>query len=575
MKKLHFLFLSILFLSLLAFLPGTKHSAAVQEWSSTQEEYVPNEVLVKFKKDIPRTLIQQDIDLVQGKIVTYLGREITTLEWGPEISTLRSFLADPDLFQIRVPYYIGTEQAIYLLSMNPNVKYAEKNFIGHALVIPDDTHFSKLWGLHNTGQTEGTSDADIDAPEAWNIFTDSSNIVVAVIDTGINYNHEDLQTNIWTNPGETGGGKETDGIDNDSNGYIDDWRGWNFTSYPGTNNPMDDYYPVFHGTHVAGTIGARGDNNKGVAGVCWKVKLMALKWLNSLGYGDTANAVRAIDYSTYNGAHLSNNSWGVPDSSSLFAAINRARTNGKLFMAAAGNTPSGGTNNDWNPIYPASYDLDNIISVLASDHNDNKAGYSHYGLYSVDLGSPGGTDGSQSDYNIYSTSSGNYYRYLCGTSMAAPHVAGVAALVLGDRPNLDWWQVKTIIMDSIDLKSSLSGKVRSGGRLNVYNALTESTPDLPAAPSNLRAEGYCFKIKLTWQDNSNNEQGFKIYRKSGNFFYYFRSVGANVTTYWDMELPPSQLFNYRVRAYNQDGTSPWSNADGDRTLPMRQCDEWQ
>ena len=373
---------------------------------------------MKFKKDIPRALIQMDIELIQGKIVTYLGREMIARKWDPEISTLRSFLADPDLFQIRVPDYIGTEHAIIILSQNPNVEYAEKNFIGQAEVIPDDTHWTKLWGLHNTGQTEGTTDADIDAPEAWNISTDSSNIVVAVIDTGINYNHEDLQANIWTNPGETGGGKETDEIDNDSNGYTDDWRGWDFCN--DDNNPMDDRNPTYQGTHVAGTIGARGDNDKGITGVCWKVKLMALKWIKGNGDANVADAIRAIDYSTANGAHISNNSWKILSySASLLSAINRAKTNGKLFIASAGNEDQ---NNDNYPHYPSDYDLDNIMSVAATSHIDNLSPFSNYGIYSVDLGGPGGTDNTQNAYNIYSTSSSNFYKYLAGTSMASPHV---------------------------------------------------------------------------------------------------------------------------------------------------------
>ncbi len=554
MKKFHFLLLSILVLSILAFFSGIRHSAATQEGFATQEEYVPNEVLVKFNKDVPRTIVKQDIEYVQGRIVTYLGREITTLEWDPKISTLRSFLADPNLFQIRVPDYIGTERAIILLSRSPNVEYAEKNFIGHAdQVFPNDEHFSKLWGLHNTGQTGGTADADIDAPEAWDIFTDSSNTVVAVIDSGINYNHEDLQANIWTNPGETGGGKETDGIDNDGNGYIDDWRGWNFTSSPGNNNPMDDYYPIYHGTHVAGTIGAVGNNNNGVVGVCWRVKLMALKWLNSGGSGTTANVIRAIDYSTYNGSHLSNNSWHVPDSGSLLAAIGRAQTNGKIFIAAAGNDNIN-TDTTYPYNYPSCYDLDNIISVAATDHNDNKSPFSNYGPYSVDLGGPGGTDGTQNSYNIYSTKDGNYYQYLAGTSMAAPHVAGEAALTWGHRPGLNWWQVRTIIMKSVNPLGSLYGKVASNGRQNAYNALTTATPNLPAAPSDLEAIAYGYDVELTWEDNSNNEDGFFIYRKTGNIFVQIDYTGANVTTYWDYELLPG-YYTYYVRAYNQDGNS--------------------
>jgi subtilisin family serine protease len=348
---------------------------------------------------------------------------------------------------------------------------------------------------------------------------------VAVIDSGIDYNHEDLQANIWTNPGETGGGKETNGIDDDANGYIDDWRGWNFVY--NSNNPMDDYSPNYHGTHVAGTIGAKGNNSKGVVGVCWNVKLMALKWLDWIGDGTTANAIRAIDYSTANGARLSNNSWHVPNSSSLLSAIERAQTSGKLFISSAGN---------WNK------------------NNDNKSSFSHYGRYTVDVGAPGGTDDSQNSYNIYSTKSGNAYLYLHGTSMAAPHVAGQAALIWAHRPALNWWKVKTIIMKSVDYKSSLSGKCASGGRINAYSALITPTPNLPSAPTNLKALVYGSDVKLTWKDNSANESGFEIYLKNGYVFVLYDWTGPNVTTYWDYDLSPG-YYTYYVRAYNQDGNS--------------------
>lgn len=540
----------ILFVFLFTIFLGGKHPEGAQAEPSIQNEFVPNEVLVKFKEGTGRALIQYGVEAVQGTIKTYLGKEISTSEWDAQTPSLRSFFADPSLLHIKVPESVGAEQAIYLLSLNPNVEYAEKNYIGHALAtIPNDPHFSKLWGLRNTGQTGGTSDADIDAPEAWDIHTGSTNIVAAVIDSGIDYNHVDLQANIWTNPGETGGGKETNGVDDDGNGYIDDWRGWNFVD--GNNNPMDTFADVFHGTHVAGTIGAKGNNGTGVVGVCWNVKLMALRWLNSSGSGTTANAISAIDYSTYNSAHVSNNSWGVPDSASLLAAIDRARTNGKLFIASAGND---NRNNDNIPTYPASYDLDNVISVLATDHNDNRSPFSSYGLYSVDVGGPGGTDSTQNNYNIYSTMQGNRYQYLAGTSMAAPHAAGLIALIKAHRPSLNWWQVKTILMKSVDPKSSLSGKCVTQGRINAYNALTTATPNLPAAPSNLNAQAFGCDVKLTWTDNSGNENGFYVYRKTGNIFIEIGYTGSNETTYWDYDLP-SGTYYYYVRAYNGDGNS--------------------
>lgn len=542
--------ISFIFLFLIFF--GGQYPGHAQVEPTIQDEYVPNEVLVKFKEGTGRGLIQYGIEAVQGRIKTYLKREISTYDWDAQTPALRSFLADPNLLHIKVPESMGTEQAIYLLSLNPDVEYAEKNYIGHALAtIPNDTHFSKLWGMRNAGQTGGTSDADIDAPEAWDIHTGSASIVVAVIDSGIDYNHVDLQANIWTNPGETGGGKETNGQDDDGNGYIDDWHGWNFVD--GNNNPMDLYSPYYHGTHVAGTIGAKGNNGTGVVGVCWNVKLMALRWIDIDGSGTTADAISAIDYSTYNGAHMSNNSWHLPDTGSLLAAVNRARTNGKLFIAAAGNDNK---NNDTSPTYPASYDLDNVVSVLATDHNDLRSPFSSYGLYSVDVGAPGGMDPypSQATRNIYSAKWDNAYQYQSGTSMAAPHTAGLLALIKAHRPSLNWWQVKTILMKGVDPKSSLSGKCVTQGRINAYKALTTATPNLPAAPSNLNAQAVGCDVKLTWTDNSGNESGFRIYRKTGYVFIEIGSTGPNVTTFWDYDLP-SGTYYYYVRAYNAAGDS--------------------
>jgi subtilisin family serine protease len=329
-KKTYFCLLLILSLFLI-FIFMLSESGRSQEKTIFQGEFVPNEVLVRFKRDIPRYLIQNTIESLQGKIFTYHREEISSFDWDPNVSSLRSFLSDPYLLHVKVPASIGTEKAIYLLKLNPNVEYVEKNRILH--VFTNDTYWSKLWGLSNTGQSGGTPDADIDAAEAWGLFTGSSDVVVAVIDTGVDYNHEDLAANIWTNPGESGNGKETDGIDNDGNGYIDDFRGWDF--YDNDNNPMDEYTPEegkwYHGTHVAGTIGAVGNNEKGVVGVNWDVSIMCLKVSDENGDIPVTNAINAIDYATANGAYLSNNSYGweeddpdfEPYYSALYNAINR------------------------------------------------------------------------------------------------------------------------------------------------------------------------------------------------------------------------------------------------------------
>lgn len=562
MNKLRYVAMSFSLLSLILFLFEGRYPGSAQDEPSAQAEFVPGEVLVKFKKDIGRVPIQQGIDLVQGRIITYLGKEISPWEWDTQTPSLRSFLGDPDLFHVRIPDLIGIEQAIYLFSMNPNVEYAEKNAIWYpAIVYPNDSHFGKLWGLFNRGQSGGTTGADINAPSAWNVFKGSSNIIVAIIDSGVDYNHTELAPNIWINTDELPG----NGIDDDSNGYIDDVRGWDF--YNNDNDPTDC---MEHGTHVAGIVGAKGGNGDGVAGVNWNVKLMPLKVGGCTGGFSSSAIVNAITYSTANGANLSNNSYGGPGySESAYNAILNAKNAGKLFVAAAGNNFP--RDNDANPYYPASYTLDNIIAVLATDHADNLPDYSHHGSTSVDLGAPGGS-GVPSDQNdIYSCKPNQSYQYMFGTSMAAPHVAGVAALVWGSRPDLSWSQVKNAIMSSTDYKTSLLGKCITQGRLNAYRALTIYPPLWLTAPSNLQGQSDCDSITLTWKDNSTNEQGFKIERKSGPYWSEVGEVGPNVTSYVDSELPCGQLFYYRVYAFNQNGNSLYTPQVGKSTTPCAYC----
>jgi len=554
-----------------------------------QEEYVPNEVLVKFKKDIPNYLIKESIDSIQGKIINYLGKEIVPLQWRSDVYSFRSFFMDTYLLHIRVPKEIGAEQAIYILNQNPNVKYAEKNMILHPFAVyPNDYHFNKQWGLFHRWNTS----ADIKCTWAWNIFKGSSNMVVAIIDTGVDYNHMDLAANIWINPGESGGGKETNGIDDDSNGYIDDYRGWDFNTgdpiHPQDNDPIDEYAPLFHGTHVAGIIGAIGNNSEGIAGVNWNVKLMNLKASDPNGNMPVNSVINAIEYATRNGAQLSNNSYGyyhdnpdlIENFQSLYEAIKNARdwpAGGKLFIAAAGNyrPDHPELDNDLAPVYPASFDLENIISVAATDYDNNLSWYSHYGDMSVDLGAPGGSGNNfpdVSEEDVYSTKRYNQYQYLFGTSMAAPLVAGVASLVWGCRPDLSWSQVKYAIMNGVEHNSTLAGKTVTGGKLNAYRSLVIFPPPGPAAPSNLNTVSNCWEVQLTWQDNSNDEDGFIIERQSGPYWYYVDYVGPNVTTYWDVGLPCGQLWCYRVFAYNQNGNSPYTGSKCAKTLPCYQCE---
>ena len=330
--------------------------------------YVPGEVLVKWKGNASIHSIHH------VKYTTGLTATRTFHTIGVE--------------QVRLPPSLHIGKALARLRRNTSVEYAEPNYIIRALVIPNDPQFAQLWGLNNTGQTGGTPDVDIDAPEAWDIHTGSSNVVIAVIETGVAYSHPDLddgtERNIWTNDAELNG---TPGIDDDGNGYVDDVRGWDFV---GEDNDPTDYH--LHGTHVSGTIAAIGNNEEGVTGVNWYASIMPLRIFGVFGYGDTAKALEAITYAADNGAKVINASWGGGGfSQALYDAISYANDTGCLFVAAAGNGGDDGIgdDNDQDPFYPASYDLPNIISVAAVDHHDNLASFSNYGATSVDVGAPG------------------------------------------------------------------------------------------------------------------------------------------------------------------------------------------
>lgn len=304
-----------------------------------------------------------------------------------------------------------------------------------------DPILGKVWGLNKVG-----------AQLAWKKTIGSDKIVVADIDTGVDYNHEDLINNIWRNPGEI----PNDGKDNDNNGYVDDVVGWDFSN--SDNRPWDDHG---HGTHTSGTIGATGGNGRGVSGISQRVRILPLKFLSRYGSGSTENAILAINYAVAQGAHILSNSWGGGEySRALEEAVQEAASRDVLFVAAAGNDSS---DNDTTPMYPASYRLPNVISVAASDSSDNLADFSNFGANTVDLAAPGDV--------IYSTVPANRYFVMSGTSMACPLVAGAAALIKSIKPDLSSVQIKNLLVSSVDKISVFEGKVSSGGRLNVARAL--------------------------------------------------------------------------------------------------------
>ncbi len=401
---------------------------------------VANEVIVGFRQQASVLERERAVAAVEGRV--------------------KSRLRGIGAVLVRAPGSVG--RMVERLERRAGVRYAEPNFRLFAEThggTPNDPDFHRLWGLHNFGQlvnfSFGTPDADIDAPEAWEVTTGGDS-VVGVLDTGIDANHPDLAANVWTNSGEDCAGCRSDGVDNDGNGYVDDWRGWDFAN--DDNNPTDDNG---HGTHVAGTIAAVGNNGVGVVGVNWSAELMALKFIGADGSGTTADAIAALLYATDNGATVTNNSYGTADFSQAFAdAVRVAGERGSLFVAAAGNSFS---SNDATPQYPASFTDPNVVAVAATNNADQRAWFSNFGARSVDLGAPG--DG------IYSTWPGGGYQLQSGTSMAAPQVAGAAALVQAAFPGAVPAGTKALLLRTVDANASLAGKTTSGGRLNVNAAV--------------------------------------------------------------------------------------------------------
>src|SRR5262245_58937310 len=355
------------------------------------------------------------------------------------------------LYRVNLPATMSVDRAVAVLRGRPGVALVQPDYRVQIARTPNDPSFGSLWGLDNTGQGGGTVNADINAPQAWNTSTGTGRTVVAVIDTGVDYNHPDLAANMWRNSREIPG----NGIDDDRNGFKDDVYGYDFAN--NDSNPMDDNG---HGTHVSGTIGAVGDNGVGVAGVDWHAKIMALKFLDSSGSGYLSNAVRALNYAVANGAKVVNASFGGGGYDSAMAtAINNAKSRGVIVVAAAGNDAS---DNDADPAYPANYAGDNVVSVAATDRYDQLAYFSNYGRSTVDIAAPG--------QSIFSTLPNGRYGTYSGTSMATPHVAGSLALVWDAHPDWTYRQVIEAVLNTADRIPSLSGKVVTG-RLDVGAAI--------------------------------------------------------------------------------------------------------
>ena len=489
--------------------------------------YAPDSVLVKFKPSANASQKARARGLVNA-------------------ASKRGYGIVKNLEKLKLKPNQSVSRAVKRLSRLPFVEYAEPDYLVQAAT--NDQYYGLVYAIENTGQsingTTGVADADMDVVEAWSIQTGDPNLIIAVIDEGVQWDHPDLVNNMWRNPGEVAG----NGIDDDGNGFVDDVYGYDFYSNDG--DPMDE---GGHGTHVAGTICADTNNSIGIAGVVHQCKIMALRFLGPQG-GSTSDGIASLDYAVQMGATISNNSWGGGGfSQALYDSIAAARDADHIFLAAAGNGGSDGIgdNNDSGPHYPSNYNLPNVISVAATDNRDQIAGFSNYGAVSVDIGAPG--------VDIASTYINDGYVWNSGTSMATPNVTGVVALIRSEFPSWNYQQVIDHLYATARPAASMQGVTTTGGIANAAAAMAGGEPPTPpAAPSGLSATATSdSSISLAWSDNSDNESVFQIER---NGQLLSNTAASNSTSFEDTGLAGETLYSYRVRARNSAGDSAWSNA---------------
>lgn len=430
-------------------------------------EIVCHEALVKFSRRLSASDIQ-DILQRHGAV------------------TVRQF-HHLRLYHLSLPDSGETAGQVEALAREFGVLQVSPNWIVYAQILPNDPEFDELWGMHNVG----TPEADIGMDAIWDNFTDASSVLVAVIDSGVNYNHPDLAANMWTNPGEIAG----NGLDDDGNGFIDDVHGFDFRN--NDSNPMDDHG---HGTHVSGTLGAVGNNGIGVAGVAWKAQIMAVKFLSAGASGNLSDAIAGIEYALDNGAMILNNSWGGGGfDHGLFSVVLDSDAAGTIFVAAAGNN---GSDIEQNTFYPAGYDSPNVISVASIHENDGLSGFSNYGKTKVDLAAPGS--------NVYSTTRNGSYGQMSGTSMATPHVSGAAALLWSQFPTLSHRQIIQILLQGVVHKNYLEditvteGLLSFPGSLAIASDSDNETPIANAGPDQGAAVGELVTLQGSATDADND-----------------------------------------------------------------------
>lgn len=438
--------------------------------------YVDDQILVKFKENAEPA----------GNDDEFVAQIFQTR--GARVEALSTTTRTGNIHLVHLNGRLSVDEAVDRANLDPRVEYAEPDYIlQSSQTIPDDPFFSQMWGLSNLGCSfcpADQSSPNIDGPHAWDITTGTDDVVAAVLDTGVDIEHEDLAANVWRNPHEIAGND----VDDDGNGYVDDVNGWSF--FNRANGVFSSANEDLHGTHVAGSIGAVGNNGIGVTGVAWHVKLMSLKFLGGVnGQGSTGNAIRAINYAIDQrnrgvNVRVINASWGGPGmSNSLRDAIIAAGNAGILFVCAAGNNSNDVTE---HPDYPSSYgDLPTCLSVAAMNSADGLASFSNYGHSAVGVAAPGQSIISTTPRNQFSTRGS--YASLSGTSMATPYVTGIAVLLWSHEPSLTPAEVKDRIVSTSEPIPALASRVIKSGRANAFDALTNRIAP-PQSPLVLRAD---------------------------------------------------------------------------------------
>ena len=411
-------------------------------------EFAPGELVVRYESGTSktdRTAVRDELDATVDSSLGIKGTQVLALADGTSV-----------------------QDAVEAAASLPNVLYAEPNYSYSTTASPNDPRFNEVWSL---GLASGDGvNSGIGTPRVWNLTTGSSNVTVGVVDTGIDGTHPDLAANMYTNPGEVAG----NGVDDDRNGLVDDVRGWDWVEDDSNAADLNG-----HGTHVAGTIGAKGNNANGVAGVAWDVRLVPLRVLDAAGSGWTSDVAAAFAYAGRMGVDVVNASLAGPSPSVAVLDAIKASPN-TLFVVAAGNST---TNVDATPSYPCSYPLPNVICVAATDQGNRLSGYSNYGAASVDLAAPG--DG------ILSTFPGGAYAQMTGTSMATPHVAGVAALLQARHPEASGATIRQAILSGVEGLSALAGRTVTSGRLSAAGAFEQMgdvVPNEAREDSNLKRD---------------------------------------------------------------------------------------